>query len=181
MKRQIERNGALLRVLHQIALAVLEARALPGAHRACAQGLRLVGHHQPEIDADHAAEAAAGLAGAERRIEGEGRRGCFRIMDVAIRAMQVGGIAPSKIRDRPRFQERLRRRKRGLSLIFGVDIHPALADAKCSFRWSFSSVIVPTVQREVRTGLVWSMAIAGGMPSTASTCGRSMRSRNCLA
>ena len=25
--------------------------------------------------------------------------------------------------------------------------------------WSFSSVIVPTVEREVRTGLVWSMAM----------------------
>ena len=52
------------------------------------------------------------------------------------------------------------------------------ARANSSFRWSFSSVIVPTVEREVRTGLVWSMAIAGGMPSTASTCGLSMRSRN---
>src|SRR5256886_13813933 len=48
------------------------------------------------------------------------------------------------------------------------------ARAKSSFRWSFSSVIVPTVQREVRKGLVWSMAIAGGMPSTASTCGLSL-------
>ena len=55
------------------------------------------------------------------------------------------------------------------------------ARAKSSFRWSFSSVIVPTVEREVRTGLVWSMAIAGGMPSIASTCGLSMRSRNCRA
>jgi hypothetical protein len=50
--------------------------------------------------------------------------------------------------------------------------------AKSSFRWSLISVIVPTVEREVRTGLVWSMAIAGGMPSIASTCGLSMRSRN---
>ncbi len=55
------------------------------------------------------------------------------------------------------------------------------ARAKSSFRWSFSSVIVPTVEREVRTGLVWSIAIAGGMPSMASTCGLSMRSRNCRA
>ena len=52
------------------------------------------------------------------------------------------------------------------------------ARAKSSFRWSLISVIVPTVEREVRTGLVWSMAIAGGMPSMASTCGLSMRSRN---
>ena len=35
--------------------------------------------------------------------------------------------------------------------------------------------------RLVRTGLVWSMAMAGGTPSTRSTAGRSMRSRNCRA
>jgi hypothetical protein len=52
------------------------------------------------------------------------------------------------------------------------------ARANSSFRWSFSSVIVPTVLRLLRTGLVWSMAMAGGTPSTASTAGRSMRSRN---
>jgi hypothetical protein len=52
------------------------------------------------------------------------------------------------------------------------------ARANSSFRWSFSSVIVPTVEREERTGLVWSMAIAGGTPSTRSTAGLSMRSRN---
>ncbi|WP_395317493.1 hypothetical protein [Variovorax sp. UC74_104] len=52
------------------------------------------------------------------------------------------------------------------------------ARAKSSFRWSFSSVIVPTVEREERTGLVWSMAMAGGTPSTLSTAGLSMRSRN---
>src|SRR2546428_8180089 len=98
MKRQIERNGALLRVLHQIALAVLEARALPGPHGALAQRLRRVGHHQPEIDADHAAEAAAGLAGAERRIEGEGAGRWLRVANVAIRAMQVRRIAPGTIR-----------------------------------------------------------------------------------
>ena len=50
--------------------------------------------------------------------------------------------------------------------------------ANNSFRWSFSSVIVPTVLRELRTGLVWSMAIAGRMPSILSTWGLSMRSRN---
>ncbi len=42
----------------------------------------------------------------------------------------------------------------------------AAARPKSSFRWSLSSVIVPTVERELRTGLVWSMAIAGGTPST---------------
>ena len=39
----------------------------------------------------------------------------------------------------------------------------------------------PTVLRDVRTGLVWSIAIAGGTPSMRSTAGRSMRSRNCRA
>ena len=55
------------------------------------------------------------------------------------------------------------------------------ARANSSLMWSFSSVIVPTVEREERTGLVWSIAIAGGTPSTRSTAGLSMRSRNCRA
>ncbi len=50
--------------------------------------------------------------------------------------------------------------------------------ANKSFRWSLSSVMVPTVERELRTGLVWSMAMAGGTPSTRSTAGLSMRSKN---
>jgi hypothetical protein len=41
--------------------------------------------------------------------------------------------------------------------------------AKRSFRWSCSSVIVPTVERDVFTGRRWSIAIAGRMPSMRST------------
>ncbi len=52
------------------------------------------------------------------------------------------------------------------------------ARANSSLRWSFSSVMVPTVERDDRTGLVWSIAIAGGTPSSLSTAGLSMRSRN---
>src|SRR3989344_297890 len=37
------------------------------------------------------------------------------------------------------------------------------ARANSSFRWSFSSVIVPTVERLERTGVVWSMALALGI------------------
>jgi hypothetical protein len=37
-----------------------------------------------------------------------------------------------------------------------------------SFRWSFNSVMVPTVERDVRTGLVWSMALALGINSIRS-------------
>ncbi len=52
------------------------------------------------------------------------------------------------------------------------------ARANSSLRWSLISVIVPTVEREVRTGLTWSMAIAGGIPSMLVTRGLSQRSRN---
>jgi hypothetical protein len=41
--------------------------------------------------------------------------------------------------------------------------------------------MVPTLDRDVRTGRLWSIAIAGRMPSIRSTFGRSMRSRNCRA
>ena len=38
--------------------------------------------------------------------------------------------------------------------------------------------MIEAAEREVRTGLVWSMAIAGGMPLIESSWGLSMRSRN---
>jgi hypothetical protein len=53
--------------------------------------------------------------------------------------------------------------------------------AKSSFRWSVSSVIVPTVDRDVRTGFACSTATAGGRSSIRSACGRGIRSRNCRA
>ncbi len=40
---------------------------------------------------------------------------------------------------------------------------------------------VRTSRSTVGTGFVWSIAMAGGMPSMRSTCGLSMRSRNCRA
>ena len=46
------------------------------------------------------------------------------------------------------------------------------------FMWSQTSVIVPMVERVVRTVLRWPSAIAGGMPSMRSTCGLSIRSKN---
>ena len=46
---------------------------------------------------------------------------------------------------------------------------------KRSFRWSFNSVIVPTVEREVRMAPSWSIAIAGGRlrrrPPLDGSCG----------
>ena len=59
-----------------------------------------------------------------------------------------------------------------------INDHLKLLVATNNFKWSLISVIVPTVERELRTGLVWSIAIAGGTPSTLSTAGRSIRSKN---
>ena len=64
------------------------------ADRALAQRLLLVGNHQPPVDADDAAEAAAGLAGADGRVEGEQRRLRIGIPQVALGAVQAGGVAP---------------------------------------------------------------------------------------
>ena len=87
----------------------------------------------------------------QARIAGGGRAFGQRVED------RVGRVAPHQL-PQPRQNRRAR--------------------ANSSFRWSFSSVIVPTVLRELRTGLVWSMAMAGRMPSMRFTCGLSMRSRN---
>src|SRR5579859_4072855 len=46
------------------------------------------------VDADDPAEAAAGLACAQRRIEAERARIRLLVCNVAIRAVQVGGEAP---------------------------------------------------------------------------------------
>src|SRR5260221_2177652 len=90
----VERNAALLRVLLDIVLALVKAGRLPGADRAFAQRLRVVRDDEAVVDADHAPEAAAGLAGAERRVEGKQARQRLGIVDVAFGAVQVRGVAP---------------------------------------------------------------------------------------
>src|SRR6267154_1591674 len=92
----VERNAALLRVLHDVVLALVEAGRLPGADRAFTQRLRLVRDDEAVVDADHAPEAAAGLAGAERRVEGKEARQRLGIVDVAFSAVQVRGVAPCR-------------------------------------------------------------------------------------
>ena len=117
-ERHIERNLPFLGVLLEIVLALLEARALPRTHRAFAQRLRFVGHHQAEVDADHAAEAAAGLARAERRIERERRRRRFAVVDIAVGAMQIRREA-----------QRLRNGDcHHFRVGFRIDVHSALTD-----------------------------------------------------
>ena len=53
--------------------------------------------------------------------------------------------------------------------------------AKRSLRYSYISVVVPTVERGLRLMTFCSMAIAGGMPLMKSHSGLFLRPRNCLA
>src|SRR5213593_3761731 len=86
--RYLERDAALFRVFHELVLTLAKARALPRLDRARAKRLRSIGNDEPVVDADHAAEAAAGLARAKRGVgrEEAGRR--VAVADIAIRAVQ---------------------------------------------------------------------------------------------
>jgi hypothetical protein len=66
---RVARDAGLARVLHEVVLALLPGSASAGLDGAVAQRLALVGDHQPEVDPDHAAEAAAGLAGAQAELK----------------------------------------------------------------------------------------------------------------
>src|SRR5207302_10017235 len=48
------------------------------------------------VDADHAPKAAAGLASAERRVEREKTWQRLGIVNIAVRAVQVRGVAPGR-------------------------------------------------------------------------------------
>src|SRR5258708_9233767 len=60
----VERHAALASELLEVVLAFVEALRLEDLHRAGAERLRFGGDHQAEVDADHAAEPTAGVAGA---------------------------------------------------------------------------------------------------------------------
>ena len=94
--RHVERDAALLAEAREVGLALARDAALPGADRAAAQRERLVRHHEAQVDADRAAEAPAGRAGADRRIEGEEIRRRVRVVPVAVRAVQVRREAPRR-------------------------------------------------------------------------------------
>src|SRR5258706_12743018 len=93
-ERNVERNAALLRVLLDVVLAVVKAGRLPGPDRAFAQRLRLVRYDEAVVDADHAPEAAAGLAGAERRVEGKEARQRLGLVDFPFGAGHGRGGRP---------------------------------------------------------------------------------------
>ena len=92
--RRIDGNAALARVPQQVVLAFAVALGLPGLDRTAAQGLAAVRDDQAVIDADDAAEAAAGFARPQRGVEREQARRRLAIMDVAVGAVQVGRKAP---------------------------------------------------------------------------------------
>ncbi len=92
--RGVARNAGLAAVAQQVVLAFLPGRGLQGLDGARAQGLAMVGDHQPPVHADHAAEAAAGLAGAEGGVEGEHRGLRMAVAQVAVGAVQARGKAP---------------------------------------------------------------------------------------
>ena len=116
-ERNVERNAVLRGAFLEVALALDERLRLEGLDRAAAERLALVRDHQPVIDADHAAESAAGVACAERRVERERARVRRLVVDVARRAVQVGAVSP-QIGVRPRF--------------LGMDVDAAAADAQCA-------------------------------------------------
>ena len=92
--RGVARDAGLARVLQQVGMDLGPGRRHDGLDGAVAQRLARIGNHQPQVDADHPAEAAAGFAGAEGRVEAEQRRLRVGITLVAFRAVQAGGIAP---------------------------------------------------------------------------------------
>ena len=94
----VHRYAALVGIFVEVALGFPVALGLPRFDRAAAQGLGFVRHDEAVVDADRAPEAAAGLAGADGRVEGEqaGRR--LGVVDVAVGAVQVGGELPGRRR-----------------------------------------------------------------------------------
>ena len=95
-ERHVERNAVLRRGLLEIALAFDEGLGLERLDCTFAQRLALVRNHEAVVDTDDAAEAAAGFAGAKRRVERKGRRMWRVVMDVAVGAVQVGRVAPRR-------------------------------------------------------------------------------------
>lgn len=77
--------------LEQVALAFEALAGLPGADGALGEGFGAIGEGLVVIDADDAAEAAAGGAGAEGVVEAEEGGGGLTVIAVAIGAMEAVG------------------------------------------------------------------------------------------
>ncbi len=92
--RRVARDAGFAAVLQQVVLAFLPRRRLHRLDGAGAQGLPAIGDDEAVVDADDPAEAAAGLAGAVGRVEGEERRLRVGVAQVALGAVKPGREAP---------------------------------------------------------------------------------------
>ena len=90
----VARDAGGFGVAHQVVLGLLPGRGLDRLDGPGAQRELVVGDHQAVIDADHPAEAAAGVAGANRRVEGKHRGDWVGVAQVAVGAVQAGGEFP---------------------------------------------------------------------------------------
>ncbi|OIQ76655.1 hypothetical protein GALL_416580 [mine drainage metagenome] len=124
--RHVQAHAGARRVALEVSLRVLEAGRLPRLDRAAGQGLARIGNDQPPVDAQRAAEAAAGLAGAQRRVETEQARTGVAVGDVAIGAMQRRRETPRRylVALRPHRDAPLPEAQRGLD---GVE-QPCVVD-----------------------------------------------------
>ena len=92
--RCVTRNAGSFGIVHQVVLVLFPGRCLQRLDGAGAQGEPVVRYDQTEVDADHAAETATGLARPDSGVEREHRRDRVGIPDVALGAMQAGGELP---------------------------------------------------------------------------------------
>ena len=92
----VQGNRALACEFEEIRLAFLVGFGLPGLDGAATQRQRGIRDDEVVVDADDAAEAFAGLAGTDRRVEAEGARAGILVADITVRAMQIAGKAPRR-------------------------------------------------------------------------------------
>ena len=96
--RGVGRHPGPRRLFQQIALVGEIGLRLQGFDRAATEAPALVRDHEPVVDAHLAAEPAAGLAGADRGVEGEQVRDRVPVGDLAARALEAGREPPRGLR-----------------------------------------------------------------------------------
>jgi hypothetical protein len=92
--RGVARDARCLCVAQQIVLTLPKRGGLDRLDGTGAQRQLGIGNHQPPVHTNDAPKAAARVAGARRRVERKQRRPRIGVADVALRAVQAGGIPP---------------------------------------------------------------------------------------
>ena len=91
--RRVAWNTCCFGMAHQIVLALLPSRCLHWLDRTHAQGEFVVGNDQAVVDPNDTTKTFAHRTSTSRRIEREHRWGGVAVAQIAVRAMQPGGIA----------------------------------------------------------------------------------------